>query len=230
MEAALDHLGLGTLAGKSVALQGGGNVGASMIADLLERGASKITVAEVNPEQCRVLEEGFTGAPVGVRLVAPADTAILGERCDILSPNALGAILNPETIPNLACKIVCGAANNQLFDEKRDGDAIHSLGILYVPDFVANRMGIVSCANEEFGSLPGDPLVTRHFGREWDNSVYVITRRILESAKERGISTTRAAEELADRLALEPHPMFPGRGKDILAALSAEQWHERTSG
>src|SRR5262249_31185281 len=81
MEAALDHLGLGSLAGKRVALQGGGNVGASMIGDLVERGASKITVADVNREQCRVIEERFAGASVAVHLVARGDAAILRERC-----------------------------------------------------------------------------------------------------------------------------------------------------
>lgn len=227
LEGALDHLGIGPLAGKSVVLQGGGNVGSSMIADLLERDVANVTVGDVNPDQCRALSERFAGAPVTVRIVDRDDVTLMREHCDVFSPNALGAILNPDTIPLLSCKIVCGAANNQLLDERRDGDAISLRGIVYVPDFVANRMGIVNCANEEFGTMPNDPLILRHFGRDWDNSVYVITRRILESAKERGISTTRAAEELADRLALDPHPMFPGRGSDILAALVAEGWHER---
>lgn len=229
MEAAVDHLGLGSLSGKRVVLQGGGNVGSSMIADLLERRVGSVSVFDVSDEQCRAVAERFQGAPVTTTRVAPSDDSVLSTPCDILSPNALGAVLNPTTIPRLACTIVCGAANNQLEDEARDGDAISERGVLYVPDFVANRMGIVNCANEEFGTLPADPLIQRHFGREWENSVYVITKRILESARSRGISTTRAAEELADRLALEPHPMFPGRGAAIISALLAEHWHERRS-
>jgi glutamate dehydrogenase/leucine dehydrogenase len=229
MEAAVDHLGLGSLSGKRVVIQGGGNVGSSMISDLLERGTSNIRVFDVNEEQCRALAERFRGAPVTASVVAPGDLSPLSEPCDVLSPNALGAVLNPITIPKLDCKIVCGAANNQLELEARDGDAISARGVLYVPDFVANRMGIVSCANEEFGTLPTDPLIERHFGRDWENSVYVITSRILESARARAISTTRAAEELADRLMQEPHPMFPGRGSAIISALISARWHEHRS-
>lgn len=229
MEAAVDHLRLGSLSGKSVVLQGGGNVGSSMIADLLERGVASITVFDVNEEQCRTVAERFRGAPVSATVVAPRDLTALSSPCDILSPNALGAILNPVTIPRLSCKIVCGAANNQLEDERRDGDAISARGVLYVPDFVANRMGIVNCANEEFGTLPEDPLIQRHFGRDWDNALYVITKRILETARERCISSTRAAEELADRLMQEPHPMFPGRGRAIISSLVATNWHEGRS-
>lgn len=227
MEAALDHVGIGPLAGKRIVLHGAGNVGSSMIADLLERRVASVVAADIDEARCRALMERFRGAPVVARAVRPDDLGIFCEPCDVLSPNALGAVLNPETIPRLACKIVCGAANNQLLLERRDGEAIHARGILYVPDFVANRMGIVNCANEEFGTIPMDPLIFRHFGRDWENSVYVITRKILEAAAARGISTTRAAEELADRLALVPHPMFPGRGRQIIAALVAERWHER---
>jgi glutamate dehydrogenase/leucine dehydrogenase len=230
MEAAVDHLRLGSLAGKSVVLQGCGNVGSSMIEDLLERGVTNVRVFDVNDEQCRAVSGRFQGAPVTATHVAPGDLTALATPCDVLSPNALGAVLNPTTIPRLSCKIVCGAANNQLEDEQRDGDAISARGLLYVPDFVANRMGIVNCANEEFGTLPDDPLIQRHFGRDWDNAVYVITKRILETARERCISSTRAAEELADRLMQEPHPMFPGRGTAIVASLVAMRWHEGRNG
>jgi len=33
---------------------------------------------------------------------------------DALAPCAVGGILNPQTIPNIKAKIICGAANNQL--------------------------------------------------------------------------------------------------------------------
>jgi glutamate dehydrogenase/leucine dehydrogenase len=229
MEAAIEHGGLGSFSGKSVVLQGGGNVGSSMIEDLLARGVANVAIFDANQDQCRTLTERFRGAPVSATVVAPGDVGALATPCDILSPNALGAVLNPTTIPRLSCKIVCGAANNQLEDEPRDGDAISARGVLYVPDFVANRMGIVNCANEEFGTLPEDPLIQRHFGRDWDNAVYVITKRILETAQKRRTSTTRAAEELADRLMLEPHALFPGRTSAIISSLVATNWHLRRS-
>ena len=62
-------------------------------------------------------------------------------------------MLNPETIPTLRAPILCGAANNQLLDEARDGAALAERGITYVPDYVCNRMGIVNCANEQYGRV-----------------------------------------------------------------------------
>lgn len=226
MEAALDHVGLGTLTGKRIAMQGTGNVGAAMIAELLERGVESVVATEVSADQCRVLQARFAGAEVAIRLVSPGDSSIVAEPCDVFAPNALGAILNPETIPRLSCRIVCGAANNQLADERRDDRALAARGIVYVPDFVANRMGIVSCANEQYGTLPDDPSILRHFGRDWDNAVYVITREILRRAAAQGITTTQAANAMADALSLEPHPVFPHRGLEIVRALVRERWHE----
>jgi leucine dehydrogenase len=141
-----------------------------------------------------------------------------------VSPSALGGVLNPETIPNLKCRIVCGAANNQLLDEERDARALQDRGITFVPDFVANRMGIVTCANEQYGSLPDDPVILRHFGRSWENAVYVVTRKVLEEARLRGVTPSRAAGALADELSLVPHPIFPHRTRDIVAALQSEGW------
>lgn len=229
MEAAIDHLGLGTLEGKTIAMQGAGNVGAAMIGDLLARGAARVVATDVSEIQCAVVKARFAGENVQIRHVAPADASIFEEPCDVFAPNGLGGILNPETIPRLACRIVCGAANNQLLDEERDDRALHARGILYVPDFVANRMGIVSCANEQYGSLPEDPAITRHLGRDWENAVYVVTRRILESARAERTPPTATANLLADRAALEPHPIFPHRGKAITRALVAGGWDRAPS-
>jgi glutamate dehydrogenase/leucine dehydrogenase len=165
-----------------------------------------------------------------VRHVPLGDLSIAGEDCDLFAPNALGGVLNPDTIPKLRCQVVCGAANNQLADERRDDRALAAHGITYVPDFVANRMGIVSCANEQYGSLPEDPAILRHFGRDWENSVYLVTRRILERARHEGVTSTVAANELADALSLEPHPIFPHRGLAIARALARERWSELASG
>jgi glutamate dehydrogenase/leucine dehydrogenase len=226
MEAALDHLGQGTLAGKRVAVHGAGNVGASLIGELVEKGAARVVATEISPAQCAAVSARFAGAPVTVRQVSLGDTSVLEEECDIVSPNALGGVLNPDTIPRLKSAIVCGAANNQLLEEGRDDQALSDKGILFVPDFVASRMGIVTCANEQYGSLPDDPAILRHFGRTWDNAVYVTTRRILEAAERDHITTTTAAARLADQLSLEEHPIFPHRGAALVRALIHERWDD----
>ena len=226
MEGALDALGLGTLQGKRIVMQGAGNVGAAMIQELLDRDVASVIASEIQEAFVRSAQDRFAGKPVELRLVQPADTSIFAEPCDIFAPNALGGVLNPETIPLLQAKIVCGAANNQLLDEQRDDKALDDAGVVYVPDFLCNRMGIVNCANEQYGILPNDPAIQRHFAREWDNALFVVTRRVLERAKRDGITTSDAANALADELSLQPHPIWGHRSRAIIDALVDEHWHD----
>lgn len=224
MEGALDHLGAGDLRGKVVAMQGVGNVGGSMIPLLLERGVQRIVAADVSAEAVRLLEHQYAGTPLELRAVAPSDREVLAEPCDVLAPNALGGVLDPDTIPRLRTKIVCGAANNQLLDPERDARLLEQRSITYVPDFLANRMGIVNCANEQYGSIDDDPAITRHYDRNWEGSVYQVTKAVLRRAEAEGITTNLAANALADELAEQPHPIFPDRTEAIVRGLMREGW------
>lgn len=228
MEAALDHLGAGDLRGKVIAMQGVGNVGSSMISLLLERGIKRIVAADVSADAVRLLEHEYSGAPLELRLVKPDDRDILAEPCDVLAPNALGGVLDPASIPRLATKIVCGAANNQLLDPERDARLLRERSIIYVPDFVANRMGIVNCANEQYGSIDDDPAITRHYDRNWEGSIYRVTRDVLCRAEAEGITSDEAANALADELAEQPHPIFPDRSEAIVRGLMRQGWARAT--
>jgi glutamate dehydrogenase/leucine dehydrogenase len=224
MEGALDFLGRGTLAGKRVAMQGTGNVGSAMIGFLLEHGVESIVAAEISRSlRDRVLDT-HRDPRLEVRLVTADDTSIYGQDCDIFAPNALGGILGPTTIPLLEAPLVCGAANNQLLDEHRDDLALQDCGIAYVPDFVANRMGIVNCANEQYGNLPDDPAIQRHFSRDWESSVFNVTRDVLRRALEGNTTPARAANALADELMQQPHPIWGHRSRDIVQGLLKDGW------
>ena len=97
----------------------------------------------MHPRGCAqaALSDAVRAGDVELRLATPGDNSILAEPCDILAPCGFGSVLNAETIPTLQCKIVCGAANNQLQDPFRGDEAIAAKGITYIPDFLANRMG-----------------------------------------------------------------------------------------
>lgn len=225
MEGALDHAGVGTLEGKTIAMQGAGNVAGFMIGHLLERGVARVVASEISAERVDRVRATYPDERLELRHVAGDDLSIFDEPCDVFAPNALGGALNPDTIPRLKTKIVCGAANNQLLDDRRDDSALAERGIVYVPDFLCNRMGIVNCANEQYGHVPGDPAIQRHFGRDWDNALFVVTRRILNRAVEDRVTTSTAANRLADELAREDHPIWPDRGRQIIAGLVADEWH-----
>jgi glutamate dehydrogenase/leucine dehydrogenase len=224
MEAALDHLGMGSLEGKSVAMQGLGNVSIFMIGDLLQRGVKHIVGSDIDGLAIERIQSRYRDAPLDLRLVDRHDTSILAEPCDIVAPNAVGAILNPHTIPTIQAKIICGGANNQLHDSDRDSDVLRQKGVLYVPDFLANRMGIVNCANEQYGIIDGDPAITAHLDRDNPSGIFQRSQEVFRRAEESGRTTAQEAESLADELALQLHPMCGHRGQLIINHLVNAGW------
>jgi len=127
------------LHGLSVAVQGCGKVGSKLAKRLAQAGASVI-VADVNREAAEKV-----ASETGAKVVSPDD--VLYEECDVLSPNAMGGILNEGTIPRLKCKAIAGGANNQLATPE-DGDRLWRRGILYGPDYVVNAGGVIQVADE----------------------------------------------------------------------------------
>jgi leucine dehydrogenase len=140
--AAKRALGTDAMRGVHVAIQGVGSVGGGL-ARLLAADGAKLTLADVNADKAEAL-----AAELGADVVA-AD-AVLATRCDIVSPNALGAILTPAAIAELDCKAVAGGANNQL-QTKSEGAALAARGILYAPDYVINAGGIINVGLEYLG-------------------------------------------------------------------------------
>jgi glutamate dehydrogenase/leucine dehydrogenase len=228
MEAALRFAGYDGIAGRRIVLQGAGNVAEFLIEQLLEANVGSVLATDISGERCEQLSEKHADDPVEVRPVDPDDSSIFAEPCDVFSPNALGGVLEPDTIAMLQAKIVCGGANNQLLDDRRDDALLAERGILYVPDFVANRMGIVNCANEQYGWLPEDSAIERHFDPGWEDSIFSVTHRILEHSRNEGVTTSQAAAALADEACAVPHPIWGHRGFQIIEGLIADRWEVRS--
>src|SRR5688500_11167525 len=161
------------LAGRTVAIQGCGNVGAYLAGELKGAGA-KLIVTDIDAGRVgRVVEA------TGATAVAPHE--IYAQKADIFAPCALGAIINDETIPKLKVEIVSGAANNQLL-EPRHGDELERRGILYAPDYVANAGGVINVYSELAGWDPNRSL------RKADE-IYDTILGVYEIAKADGIPT-----------------------------------------
>jgi leucine dehydrogenase len=131
----------GSVQGRTIAVQGVGAVGHHLCKLLAEDGA-KLIIADVN-------KSNLARAEVIGAEIAPVDS-IHAVAADVFSPNALGAGLNAQTIPELGAKIICGAANNQLATEA-DGAALVARGITYCPDYVVNAGGIIMVSCEYLG-------------------------------------------------------------------------------
>jgi glutamate dehydrogenase/leucine dehydrogenase len=223
IEAALEYLGQGTLEGKTIVMQGLGNVSFYMIGELLKRRVAKIIGSDINTVAIEKVIAKYSTASLDLRLVEAGDSAILKEAGEILVPNALGGILNSRTIPLIQARVVCGAANNQLEDPKKDAK-LFSKGVLYVPDFLANRMGIVNCANEQYGVIEQDPFIMSHLERNWPTGIYQRSLEVFQRASKSGRTPTEEAEMLADALSLEPHPLWGNRGQIIIDSLVQSGW------
>jgi leucine dehydrogenase len=138
LKAAVKHrLGVDSTKDLIVAVQGLGKVGMDVARRLHEEGA-RLIVADVN--------EGLTRHAAGAfgAQVLPPD-AIVTTECDVLSPNAMGAILNDVTIPALHARVIAGAANNQLARDEQ-GEMLRARGVLYAPDYAINGGGIIRVA------------------------------------------------------------------------------------
>lgn len=150
--AAREAFGREELSGVHVAIQGVGSVGGGL-ATLLAAAGARLTLADVDSDRVRRLADEL-GAEV-----ADAD-AILATPADIVSPNALGAILNAESIARLQAPVIAGGANNQLATPE-DAGRLHARGILYAPDYVINAGGIINVALEYLGQGSRDEVNSR---------------------------------------------------------------------
>ena len=132
-------LGKDSLEGLHLAIQGAGSVAGGVARRAAAEGA-RITLTDIDKGRAQRLAD-----EVGGTVVAPGD--ILTIEADVLSPNALGAILTEQSIAALRVPIVAGGANNQLAT-REDGERIHARGILYAPDYVINAGGIINVSSE----------------------------------------------------------------------------------
>lgn len=183
MRAGVKHVfGSDSLDGVSVAVQGVGNVGFNLCKQLAEAGA-RLTICDVYQEQL-----DRASAELDVEIVSPE--AIYDVPAEVFAPCAMGGIINDDTIGRLTARLVAGAANNQL-DHDRHAAMLADRQIVYVPDYVANGGGLVSCAAEWQGR---DPAVVPETVR----GIYDTCLDIFDVASERDITTSQAADQIAE--------------------------------
>lgn len=175
-------LGKDSLNGLHIALQGAGSVATGVALHACAEGA-KLSIADVDQEKAQKLADRSGG-----KVVSPDE--ILTLEADVLSPCALGAILDDKSIPALKVPVVAGGANNQLATPE-DGERLHQRDILYAPDYVINAGGIINVCTEFLND--GDASLVRH-------RIEGIPRR-LEQIWSEGAETGRDPAAVADAMA-----------------------------
>ncbi|HMX24356.1 MAG TPA: Glu/Leu/Phe/Val dehydrogenase dimerization domain-containing protein [Blastocatellia bacterium] len=171
------------LRGKTVALQGCGNVGFAL-AQLLKEAGARLIVTDVDAARAAACARACDAVTV-----APEE--IYDAAADVFAPCALGGILNEQTIPRLQAAIIAGAANNQLNTEA-DAEVIEARDILYAPDFILNAGGIISGGAYLLGESPSQ-LEQRIAG------IYDTLLAVYDLAAQEKITTAAAAEAFAEQ-------------------------------
>lgn len=175
--------GSDSLTGKRVAIQGAGSV-ASALCHHLHREGAKMVVTDIYPAAAERLKQVY-----GVDTVSPRE--IYDVEADIFSPNALGGILQEETIERLKCHIIAGAANNQLQTEQH-GELLEQKGIYYAPDYVINAGGLIHVADELYE-------YNQERVKKKVEQIYDTIIEVFQIAKREQIPSSLAADRLAQQ-------------------------------
>lgn len=182
--AAKFQFGTDNLEGKKVLVQGIGHVGEVLVQHLTENGAHVI-ISDINEQR---LEE--VGAKYGAKIFSGPE--LYAADVDIYAPCALGATINDDTIQKIRAKVIAGAANNQLANEKVHGTILKDRGILYAPDFLINAGGVINVYSELAN-------LTRKEVMEKTENIYNTSLEIFDFAKKNNIPTYQAALSIAQK-------------------------------
>jgi len=178
-----ETFGTSDLKGVKIAIQGTGKVGSKLAKHLKDEGAELI-LSDLKEDRAGKLAE-----ELGARFVPPSE--IMFQNVDVFSPNAMGGVINEKTIPDLRCKIVAGAANNQL-EKPEDAKALMKRGILYAPDYIINAGGAIQVADELYGYNPD------RAKRKVEN-IPVLLKEVFRISREEGVDTETAAGRMVER-------------------------------
>ena len=174
--------------GKHVVVQGVGHVGMYLVEHLAKAGA-RVTVCDHSSALTDTASKKF-----GASVVA-ADK-VYDVPCDVFAPCAIGQTINPETLGRLSCKIIAGAANNQLSNPDVS-TILRERGILYCPDFAINSGGVICVGAELAEDGPSVPWIQQKV-----DAIYATTGKVLDEARSTGRDTEAVALGLAkERLA-----------------------------
>lgn len=179
-----EQFGNDSLAGKSIAVQGTGQVGENLIA-LLRNENAKVYISDINEERLAQVAQKYGATAV-------SNNSIFDLDIDVYSPCALGATVNTETINRLKCSIIAGSANNQLADEVIHGNMLLEKGIMYAPDYLINAGGLINCYSEIAGFNKKKTL-------QITENIYDATRKVIQKSKLENIPTYEAANKIAEK-------------------------------
>lgn len=184
IKASVKHkLGLNSVKGLRIAVQGLGNVGMNLVERLTSDGAELI-VTDIDQASVTHAASKFNAKPV-------SSDEILTTECDVFTPCALGGVINDQTVETLRCQIVAGAANNQLA-LPHHGEALRQRDILYAPDYVINAGGLINVTYE--GPNYDREKVVKHV-----ETIHATMLEVFDFADKQDLATNIACDRIAEQ-------------------------------
>ena len=189
------------ISGTRVAIQGFGNVGTHTARKLSEMGYTVVAISDMqggiyNP----------SGLPVPQLLEIPrqrgrvqefkeankiTNAELLTIECDILIPAAIGRVITKENAPKLKSKVIVEAANGPTTTDA--DDILEERGIPVIPDILANAGGLIVSYFEWVQGLQEYYWSKEMVFSELQKRMHNMFRKVLDYAKERGVSLRIAA-------------------------------------
>jgi glutamate dehydrogenase/leucine dehydrogenase len=212
VEVAADFIEL-TLKGARVVVQGFGAVGKHAARFLAEKGAVLVGASDtsgtvVDPNGLDIsalltLKEARRGVCEYDRGQKLDSDAILDIPCDIWIPAARPDVVHADNVRRLKTRLVAQGANIPMTADAEQ--ALHSRGVMVIPDFIANAGGVICAAIEYRGG-------TQRAAFEYiDERIRINTELVLKEAIKKHCPPRASALALAERR--------------VQAALATRRWH-----
>lgn len=173
-----------SLGGKQILVQGAGNVGGYLVDHLVNEGANVMIADIYNDNIKKVVDRNPS-----VSVIDAGD--VFTQEMDIYAPCALGATINDDSIARMTCRIIAGAANNQLANEAQHKQMLLEKGIIYAPDFLINAGGLINCYSELEG-------YNRDRAMDQAEQIFDTTMTVLDKSEKDGKPTYQIANQMAE--------------------------------
>ena len=224
MEAALRHLGLGTLAGKTVAVQGLGHVGEPLVGFLAEKGVRRIVGSDIDPGRRELVQRFPCAGPGGPHRGARGqfDPRRAGRHRRPLRDRR-----HPEPPDHpQASRRPSSAAPPTTSSRTRSATTLswRSGTSSICPISWSTGWGSSTARTSSTAMSQDDPSIERHLGDTWDNSIFNLSLQVLEEARRSGRTPARMAVDLAEERSRELHPVWGHRGAAIIRSLVRTGW------
>ncbi len=202
--------GSSSLSGRTMYIEGVGNVGMKLAELLHKEGAflyvSNRTSTPSEQAALKSAEERFSATRVDLN---EHGVPVRFPEVDIYVPCALGGVVNEDrilTYPS-TLTLVAGSANNVLLDAPRDGELLRKRGILYAPDYVINNGGLIDVHHQWQSKHHGVTYNPKEVSEGCignENVLYEICARAIRE----GVCPHRIADMMAEKVLKDKKTIF----------------------